>query len=180
MYDIDNVRKDFPILTREVYGKPLVYLDNGATTQKPLCVLDAMRDEYLNVNAPESMMGNIQSKDYYFSNHIAVPEFITDHSEYISGVISGTAIDRTSNEYKTFAADYAALSEVALKELADNATWSEFTVKASAQFKAEKVNDTFEDEFYSEMLWTVKAFSGDASGKKLTKAFSTGNSVLDT
>ena len=51
MYDIDNVRKDFPILTREVYGKPLVYLDNGATTQKPLCVLDAMRDEYLNVNA---------------------------------------------------------------------------------------------------------------------------------
>ncbi len=44
-------RKDFPILSREVYGKPLVYLDNAATTQKPLCVLDAMRDEYLNVNA---------------------------------------------------------------------------------------------------------------------------------
>jgi len=38
-------------LSREVYGKPLVYLDNAATTQKPLCVLDAMRDEYLNVNA---------------------------------------------------------------------------------------------------------------------------------
>ncbi len=46
-----NKRKDFPILSREVYGKPLVYLDNAATTQKPLCVLDAMRDEYLNVNA---------------------------------------------------------------------------------------------------------------------------------
>ena len=51
MYDINKVRKDFPILEREVYGKPLVYLDNAATTQKPLCVLDAMRDEYLNVNA---------------------------------------------------------------------------------------------------------------------------------
>jgi len=38
-------------LAREVYGKPLVYLDNAATTQKPLCVLDAMREEYLNVNA---------------------------------------------------------------------------------------------------------------------------------
>ena len=50
-YDINKVRKDFPILSREVYGKPLVYLDNGATTQKPLCVLDAMREEYLNVNA---------------------------------------------------------------------------------------------------------------------------------
>ena len=50
-YDINKVREDFPILSREVYGKPLVYLDNGATTQKPLCVLDAMREEYLNVNA---------------------------------------------------------------------------------------------------------------------------------
>jgi len=51
MYDINIVRADFPILSREVYGKPLVYLDNAATTQKPLMVLDAMRDEYLNVNA---------------------------------------------------------------------------------------------------------------------------------
>lgn len=51
MYDINNIRADFPILSREVYNRPLVYLDNAATTQKPLCVLDAMRDEYLNVNA---------------------------------------------------------------------------------------------------------------------------------
>ena len=51
MYDIETVRKDFPILSRKVYGRPLVYLDNAATTQKPLCVLDAMREEYLNVNA---------------------------------------------------------------------------------------------------------------------------------
>ena len=51
MFDIQNTREDFPILSREVYGRPLVYFDNAATTQKPLCVLDAMRDEYLNVNA---------------------------------------------------------------------------------------------------------------------------------
>ncbi len=51
MYDINKIRQDFPILQRKVYGKPLVYLDNAATTQKPLCVLDAMREEYLNVNA---------------------------------------------------------------------------------------------------------------------------------
>ncbi len=44
-------RADFPILNREVYGKPLVYLDNGATTQKPQCVIDAITKEYLNVNA---------------------------------------------------------------------------------------------------------------------------------
>jgi len=51
MYNINKVREDFPILSREVYKRPLVYLDNAATTQKPLCVLDAMREEYLNVNA---------------------------------------------------------------------------------------------------------------------------------
>ena len=51
MYDINKVRSNFPILSRQVYGRPLVYLDNAATTQKPLCVLDAMREEYLNVNA---------------------------------------------------------------------------------------------------------------------------------
>lgn len=51
MYDITKVRESFPILSRTVYGKPLFYLDNGATTQKPLCVLDAMQEEYLNVNA---------------------------------------------------------------------------------------------------------------------------------
>lgn len=51
MYDISSNRQDFPILSRKVYDKPLIYLDNAATTQKPLCVLDAMRDEYLNVNA---------------------------------------------------------------------------------------------------------------------------------
>ena len=50
-YNINKVREDFPILSREIYGKSLVYLDNAATTQKPLCVLDAMREEYLNVNA---------------------------------------------------------------------------------------------------------------------------------
>lgn len=47
----ETIRKDFPILSRTVYDRPLVYLDNAATTQKPLCVLDAMRNEYLNVNA---------------------------------------------------------------------------------------------------------------------------------
>ena len=51
MLDIQEIRRDFPILAREVYGRPLVYLDNGATTQKPRCVVDAMTDEYLNVNA---------------------------------------------------------------------------------------------------------------------------------
>lgn len=51
MYDVLKVREDFPILSREVYGKPLVYFDNGATTQKPRSVVDAIADEYYSVNA---------------------------------------------------------------------------------------------------------------------------------
>lgn len=51
MYDVNRVREDFPILAREIYGRPLVYLDNGATTQKPRQVVEAMVDEYYNVNA---------------------------------------------------------------------------------------------------------------------------------
>lgn len=51
MYDILTVRENFPILGREVYNKPLVYLDNAATTQKPRCVIEAMTEEYYNVNA---------------------------------------------------------------------------------------------------------------------------------
>ena len=51
MYDVNEVRKDFPILSRTVYGKPLIYLDNGATTQKPRCVVDSIADEYYSVNA---------------------------------------------------------------------------------------------------------------------------------
>lgn len=51
MIDVERIRKDFPILGREVYGKPLVYLDNAATTQKPQCVIDAISEAYCNENA---------------------------------------------------------------------------------------------------------------------------------
>ena len=83
MYDINKIREDFPILSREVHGKPLVYLDNAATTQKPLVVLDAMRNEYLNQNA------NVHRGVHYLSQkatelHEAarerVRQFINAHS----------------------------------------------------------------------------------------------------
>ncbi len=51
MYSLDTIRQDFPILSREVYGKPLVYLDNAATTQKPRCVVEAIADQYYSTNA---------------------------------------------------------------------------------------------------------------------------------
>lgn len=50
MFDLDSVRSQFPILQQQVYGRPLVYFDNAATTQKPLCVIERERDYYLNEN----------------------------------------------------------------------------------------------------------------------------------
>ena len=50
-YDVQKIREDFPILSRSVYNKPLIYLDNGATTQKPRQVVESITDEYYSVNA---------------------------------------------------------------------------------------------------------------------------------
>ena len=51
MYDIQEIRKEFPILSQKVYGKPLIYLDNAATTQKPQCVIDSLTNTYSTINA---------------------------------------------------------------------------------------------------------------------------------
>ena len=51
MLDIQKIRNDFPILKQKVYGKPLVYFDNAATSQTPECVVDTIRDGYDRINA---------------------------------------------------------------------------------------------------------------------------------
>ena len=51
MFDVEKIRKDFPILNRKVNGKPLVYFDNAATSQKPQVMMDAIVDYYSNYNA---------------------------------------------------------------------------------------------------------------------------------
>ena len=50
-YDVQAIRQQFPILNQEIHGRPLVYLDNAATAQKPIAVIDAISDYYLNYNA---------------------------------------------------------------------------------------------------------------------------------
>ncbi|OYX41687.1 MAG: cysteine desulfurase [Rhodobacterales bacterium 32-67-9] len=68
MYDVERIRSDFPILAREVNGKPLVYLDNGASAQKPRVVIDAMtrmyEDEYANVHRGLHYLSNIATEKY--------------------------------------------------------------------------------------------------------------------
>ena len=68
MFDVSQIRKDFPILTREVNGKPLVYLDNGASSQKPDVVIDAVtrayREEYANVHRGLHYLSNLSTEKY--------------------------------------------------------------------------------------------------------------------
>jgi cysteine desulfurase/selenocysteine lyase len=68
MYDIDKIRADFPILSREVNGKPLVYLDNGASAQKPQVVIDAVTrgyaEEYANVHRGLHFLSNLATEKY--------------------------------------------------------------------------------------------------------------------
>ena len=69
MYSVEDIRAQFPILTAEVYGKPLVYLDNAATTQKPRCVIQAIEEAYYSANA------NVHRGVHYLS------QIATEHHE---------------------------------------------------------------------------------------------------
>ena len=83
MYDINKIREDFPILSREVYGKPLVYLDNGATTQKARCVVEAITNEYYSVNANVHRGGHFlsqQATELHEASRETVRRFINARS----------------------------------------------------------------------------------------------------
>ena len=95
-YDIDAIRRDFPILSKEVYGKPLVYLDNGASAQKPQVVIDAISrsysHEYSNVHRGLHYLSNLAT-DQYESVRGTVARFLNagneDHIVFTSGTTEG-------------------------------------------------------------------------------------------
>ncbi len=83
MMDITKIRADFPILSREIYGKPLVYFDNGATTQKPRCVVDAIVEEYYSVNANVHRGVHFlsqQATELHEGSRETVRQFVNAHS----------------------------------------------------------------------------------------------------
>ena len=84
-FDVDRVRADFPILSREVYGKPLVYLDNAASAQKPVQVLDAIRDAYANDYA------NVHRGLHYLAN--ASTQAFEDSREKVRALLNAPTTD---------------------------------------------------------------------------------------
>ena len=87
MYDVDTVRADFPILAREVHGRPLVYLDNGASAQKPRSVIEAMdyayRFEYANVHRGLHHLSNVATDHYETARETARRFLNAEHSDEI-------------------------------------------------------------------------------------------------
>ncbi len=84
MYDVQKIRADFPILTRQVNGKPLVYLDNGASAQKPQVVIDAMTQaysqEYANVHRGLHFLSNLATEKYESTRGV-IARFLNAASE---------------------------------------------------------------------------------------------------
>jgi len=93
MFDVDAIRRDFPILSREVNGKPLVYLDNGASAQKPQCVIDAVTQaysmEYANVHRGLHYLSNLAT-DKYEAVRGTIAKFLNAGSEDEIVMNSGT------------------------------------------------------------------------------------------
>ena len=84
-YDVDAIRKDFPILAQQVYGKPLVYLDNGASAQKPQAVIDAVSHTY------ETGYANVHRGLHFMSN--AATDAYEAAREKVRGFINAGSVD---------------------------------------------------------------------------------------
>jgi cysteine desulfurase / selenocysteine lyase len=157
MKDISEIRADFPILSRKVYGKPLVYFDNGATTQKPQCVLDAVDEVYKSYN------GNIhrgvhllsdQSSEAYENARETVRSFINaeKREEIIftsgtTGSINGVAFSFGERYIK--AGDEIILSR--LEHHANIVPWQMMCERKGAHLRVIPINDDGEiilDEYY--------------------------------
>ena len=115
-YDVDLVRKDFPILSREIYGKPLVYLDNGASAQKPQAMIDAVThayaSEYANVHRGLHFLSNAATEKYEEAREIVRRFLNARHTDEILFTRNSTeAINLVAS---SFGADFVAGDEIVL------------------------------------------------------------------
>ncbi|NOS85298.1 MAG: cysteine desulfurase [Ignavibacteria bacterium] len=156
IFDVDEVRKDFPILNREVDGKPLVYLDNAATSQKPESVINAISDYYSNYNA-NIHRGvysiSIKASEAYENAKIKVKEFINAESEREIVFTRGTTEAVNLIAYSYGLENVNEGDEVIISEMEHHANivpWQVLREKKKAVLKVIPVNDNGEliiDEF---------------------------------
>ena len=163
MYNIEEIRKDFPLLERTVYGKPLVYLDNGATTQKPRCVVDSIVDEYYSVNANVHRGVHFlsqQATNLHESSRETVRKFINARS--VSEIVFTRGTTESINLVASTFADSQMKEddEVIVSEMEHHSnivSWQLQTARKGIRLKVIPINDCGElliDEY--EKLFTPK------------------------
>jgi len=150
IFDVDEVRKDFPILSREVDGKPLVYLDNAATSQKPQSVINAISDYYSNYNA-NIHRGvysiSIKASEAYENAKIKVKEFINASSEREIIFTRGTTEAINLIAYSYGLENVNEGDEIIISEMEHHANivpWQVLSEKRKAILKVIPVNDSGE------------------------------------
>jgi len=150
IFDVDEVRKDFPILSREVDGKPLVFLDNAATSQKPQSVINAVSDYYSNYNA-NIHRGvysiSIKASEAYENAKIKIKEFINAESEREIVFTRGTTEAINLIAYSYGLKNVNAGDEVIISEMEHHANivpWQVLCEKKNALLKVIPVNDSGE------------------------------------
>jgi len=150
MRDISEIRSDFPILQRRVYGKPLIYFDNGATSQKPLCVVDAVKEVYTtyngNIHRGVHAMSDLTSEAYENSRE-KVRSFINAGSREEIIFTSGTTGSINSVAF-SFGERYIKKGdEIILSNLEHHANivpWQMMCERKGALLKVIPVNDNGE------------------------------------
>lgn len=176
-FDVNLVRAQFPILTREIDGRPLVYLDNAATTQKPQCVIDALVDYYSNVNsnvhrgahrlADEATTRYENARDV-IANFINAP--VRHEVIWTSGTTEAINIVSHGIAQIIKAGDEVVVTE--LEHHANLVTWQQACLKSGATLKVAPVLDSGELD--------LAAFAALLSSKTKLVAFAHVSNALGT
>jgi cysteine desulfurase/selenocysteine lyase len=144
-FDINKVRNDFPILSKEIEGKPLIYFDNGATTQKPIQVIDRISDYYRYENS------NVHRGNHYLSNEAT--EAFENARKYIAGFISAKSSKEiiftkgTTESINLVASSFEGLlttgDEIIITEMEHHSNivpWQQLCIKKECELRIAKID----------------------------------------
>lgn len=139
-FDIEKIRSDFPILSEKIYGKPLIYFDNGATTQKPIQVINRIRDYYLYQNS------NVHRGNHFLSNEAT--DAFENARKYIAGFINSTShreivftkgatesINLVASSFQEFVSEGDEIIISQMEHHSNIVPWQQLCIKKGAQLK---------------------------------------------
>lgn len=156
MYDVENIRKQFPILAEKVYNRPLVYLDNAATTQKPQCVIDTITDVYKhtnsNIHRGVHHLSNVCTDAFETARRTIAAHFNADQNEIIFTRGTTEAINLLAFSFgETYCKSGDEIVITAMEHHANIVPWQMLCERKSMTLRVAPINDRGEllvDELY--------------------------------